>query len=194
MSIVIAYKKGDTVYMGADTKRSQGEFTTTIESKNEMKINKIGNEMLIGSVGAVANIQTMLDNREMWFNTKGKQLTKKFIVENVIPKFFIALKNEGKMKVEKGKSPIANSCFCVTDGKKIYLINDNFTVTEINDFCAIGCTCDIAYAYLRNAKSDKEPNDIILSALRGSVYRHDGVGAPYLFIDTEKFEYTDVEK
>jgi ATP-dependent protease HslVU (ClpYQ) peptidase subunit len=41
MSIVIAYKKGDTVYMGADSKRSQGDFTTPLDSKYEKKIHKI---------------------------------------------------------------------------------------------------------------------------------------------------------
>lgn len=194
MSIVIAYKRNDVVYMGADTKRSRGLFTTTIESENDMKIHRIGENMLIGAVGAVSNIQTMIDNREEWFNTKGKPLTKKFIVTNVIPAFFNTLLKERKIEIEDGKSPIAKCCFCITDGKRIFHINDFFMVTELSDFCAIGCTENIAYAYIRNAKEDKDVNEIILSALRGSVYRDDGVGAPYVFIDTKDFEFTSVEK
>ena len=194
MSIVIAYKKDNVVYMGADTKRSRGLFTTTIEAENDMKIHRIGENMLIGAVGTVSNIQTMVDNREEWFDTKGKPLTKKFIVENVIPKFYSTLRKECKIEIEKGKSPIAKCCFCVTDGKKIFHISDYFMVTELNDFCAIGCTENIAYAYIRNAKKDDSVRDVILAALRGSVYRDDGVGAPYIFIDTKDFEFTSVEK
>lgn len=194
MSIVIAYKKDGIVYMGADTKRSRGLFTFTIEAENDMKIHRIGEKMLIGAVGTVPNIQTMIDNREEWFDTKGKPLSKKFIVQNVIPRFFSALKAESKIEIEEGKSPVAKCCFCVTDGKKLFHINDFFMVTELSDFCAIGCTENIAYAYIRNADKSKDVNEIILSALRGSVYRDDGVGAPYIFIDTDKLEFTRVEK
>ena len=38
MSIVIAYKRDGVVYMGADTKRSQGNWARTIETVNDMKI------------------------------------------------------------------------------------------------------------------------------------------------------------
>ena len=194
MSIVIAYKRDGIVYMGADTKRSQGNWARTIEIVNDMKIHRIGENMLIGAVGNLSHIQTMVNNREEWFNTKGQPLTKKFIVQNVIPKFFSALKYEGKLDIEEGKSPVAKSCFCVTDGKKIFHINDYFMVTELSDFCAIGCTEYIAYAYIRNAEKTDDVKEVILSALRGSVHRDDGVGAPYIFIDTDKFEFTIVEK
>lgn len=194
MSIVIAYKKDNVVYMGADTKRSQGNWARTIETVNDMKIHKIGENMLIGAVGTLSNIQTLINNREEWFDTKGKPLTKKFIVQNVIPKFFHTLKREEKITIEEGKSPKAKCCFCITDGKKIFHIDDFFVVTELSDFCAIGCTEYIAYAYIRNANKNDNVKDIILSALRGSVYRDDGVGAPYIFIDTDKFEFSIVEK
>lgn len=194
MSIVIAYKKGDTVYMGADSKRSQGDFTTSLDSKYEKKIRKIGSNMLIGGVGLVTCIQTMIDNSDEWFNTKGKPLTKKFIVQNVIPKFFETLRKDNKIKIEDGKETVSKSVFCVTDGKKIFLIDDYFLVSECTEYCAIGCSEDIAYSHLRYADKEKHPNEIILGALRGSVYRDSGVGAPYILIDTEKFEFTDVEK
>ena len=150
--------------------------------------------MLIGGVGAVNCIQTMIDNREEWFDTKGKPLTKKFIVQNVIPRFFETLRKDNKIKVEDGKDIVSKSVFCVTDGKKIFHIDDYLLVSECKEFCAIGCSDYIAYSYLRYADNEKEPNEIILEALRGSVYRNDGVGAPYILIDTEKFEMTTVKK
>ena len=193
MSVVIAYKKGDTVYMGADSKRSKGEFTSALDPKYDTKIYKINGGMLIGAVGTVGCIQTMVDNRNEWFDTKGKPLTKKFIVQNVIPKFYESLKKENKIKNDKDKPPISKCCFCVTDGKKMFHIDDDFTVIERSDYFAIGCTDYIAYAHIRYTKKE-EPNEIILDALRGSVYRNDGVGKPYILIDTENFKITEVKE
>jgi hypothetical protein len=45
-----------------------------------------------------------------------------------------------------------------------------------------------------NAFDDYSPNEMILKALRTSSYRNDGVGAPYILINTRDNEFEVVEE
>lgn len=193
MSIIIALKQDGVVYMGADTRRSRGTFIGTIKATQDMKIHQISNQILLGGVGKVANIQVMTENARAWFDTKGKALTKKFIVTEVVPRYYNQLKALDLLRKNKDDSLSADCDICVTDGDKIFLIDNDFVVTELNEYLAIGCTDYIAYAHLRN-KGDLSPNDAILRALRGSVFRDDGVGAPYILINTRDMIMQEVEE
>ena len=83
-----------------------------------------------------------------------------------------------KLEVEEKNSgsPKCGCGFLVTDGKKIFEIDEDFEVLELSKYGQIGCTDRIALAVILNAMEECSPNEIILKALRTSSYRDDGVG------------------
>ena len=80
MSLVVAIKKDDVVYLGADTRTTRGERVRSNLAEEDLKIHRMGS-CLVGAAGTVANIQLMTNHPE-WFELKGKPLTKKFLVHH----------------------------------------------------------------------------------------------------------------
>ena len=193
MSLVVAIKKDDVVYLGADTRTTRGERVRSNLAQEDLKIHKMG-ECFVGGAGAVSTIQLLTSHPE-WFELKGKPLTKKFIVQNVLPKYYDLVKRMEKLEISEQRkaAPRCGCVFIVTDGKGLFMICDDFEVVELSKYAQIGCTDDIALSFMLNAPKDYSPNDIILKALRTSAYRNDGVGAPYVLINTgdKKFEIVE---
>ena len=193
MSLIVAMKKDGVVYMGADTRTTRGErINSSLEEKN-LKIQRVGS-CYIGGAGTVACIQLLTDQAE-WFQLNGKALTKKYLVQEVIPRFFLLLKKTGKMKVDENKKNPPNSgCyFLVTDGNALFMIDSDFSVTELSVYGEVGCTEILARTLFLNAPEDASPRELILEALRMSVYRNDGVGAPFVIVNTKENSYEFVE-
>jgi ATP-dependent protease HslVU (ClpYQ) peptidase subunit len=193
MSLVVAIKKDDVVYLGADTRTTRGKRVRSNLAEEDLKIHRMGS-CFVGAAGAVANIQLMTNHPE-WFALKGKPLTKRFIVQNVLPKYYDLVKEMDKLELEEQNSnfPKCGCTFLVTDGKKIFQIDDDFEVKELSKYGQIGCTECIALTFFLNAPEECEPNELILKALRTSSYRDDGVGAPYILINTRDNEFEVVE-
>ena len=64
---------------------------------------------------------------------------------------------------------------------------------EEGDFSSIGCTQNIAYACFSHADPAATPREMVLKALRASVNRSIGVGAPYVLVNTRDNEFEIVE-
>ena len=186
MSLVVAIKKDDVVYFGADTRVSieGGDVSRClcVLAEDELKIQRMGS-CFVGTAGYNQGSQLFLDHPE-WFELKGKPLTKRFIVQNVIPKFYDLAKEMYKL---------TPAVFLVTDGKKLFKINDDFEVVELSRYGQIGCTKTIALALILSEIDNCSPNEIILNALRESAYRNNYVGAPFVLINTRdnKFEFVE---
>ena len=196
MSLVMAIKKDGVVYLGADTRSTRGAFIESIKSEPEHKITRIGN-VYVGSAGSVSNVQIMISHPE-WFNTQGKPLTKKFLVQNVVGKYYDELERLDKLNDEGGSQnnreyPKSGGIFIVTDGDSVFLIDSDFEVVCVHSGVAIGCTKTIAIGYILSSENE-EPNDTILRAMRESSWRNKGVGAPYVLVNTRDNEFITVEE
>lgn len=194
MSLVVAIKKDDVVYLGADTRTTRGERVRSNLAEEDLKIHRMGS-CFIGAAGTVASIQLMTNHPE-WFELKGKPLTKKFLVRNVLPKYYDLVKEMDMLErgEQNSAQPKCGCTFLVTDGRKLFEIDDDFEVIELSKYGQIGCTSRIALTFLLNVYEDYPPNEIILKALRTSAYRNDGVGAPYILINTRDNKFEVVEK
>ena len=112
-----------------------------------------------------------------------------------MPKYYALLREQGLIASprESGEDADSESTFLVTDGLRIFKIKSDFTVIDEGDFAAIGCTRDIAYMSFWHADLTTAPRDLILTALRASVDRNIGVGAPYVLVNTKDNEFEIVE-
>ena len=194
MSLVVAIKRDGIVYLGADTRTTRGEHVRATLAEEDLKIHRMGS-CLVGAAGTVSNIQ-VLTNHPEWFDLKGKPLTKKFILKNIVPKFFDLLGELGRLEIdENGDEPPRSMCsFLFTDGERLFMMDNDFEVIELSTYGQVGCTEYMALSMFLNALDEYSPNEIILKALRTSAYRNDGVGAPYVLINTRDREFEMVEE
>ena len=193
MSLVVAVKHEGVVYLGADTRTTRGERVRATVAEDDLKIHRLG-DCLVGGAGSVASIQIMTSHPE-WFDLRGKPLTKKYIVQRIIPKYYELVKELDKLENLDSDSdvPKCGCSFLMTDGAKIFRVDNDFEVIELLSYGQIGCTERIALTFLLNMPKGADPDEMILKALRNSAYRNDGVGAPYVLINSKDRRFKMVE-
>ena len=142
MSILIAYKKGDTIYMGTDTRTIVNDHKKNELRGCNLKIQKLANDMLLGITGERLERQTLIAYSEIFTLDKNGKLTKKHIVKEIIPKLITVLEKEiakekqtnkelkqkkNQIHSDKNYKDIArNTLGIVNPGDKVYVnSNDN---------------------------------------------------------------------
>ena len=193
MSIIVAVKKDGAVYLGADTRTTCGEGIETHLLPSHFKIHRLGS-CYVGATGRVGTLQILKIHPE-WFELDGEPLTKRYLVREVVPKYYALLREQGLIAPpsESKKEADSESSFLVTDGVRVFRIRTDFSVIEEGDFSAIGCTRTIAHACFSHADPTVTPREQVLKALRASVKRSIGVGAPYVLVNTRDNDFEIVE-
>ena len=191
MSIIIAAKTGDCVTMICDSLECAREQSYLLEDEERYKIQMIGN-VLVGSAGKVRAIRRLISHPE-WFDTDGKPFDKRFIVTEIVPKFFKDLDEYSLLKCEKGEIPSSSSSVLMACEDRLFLLKDNFSVFEIDKCCAIGCTKYLIDPLIRDPEEGKE-FEVMLSAMRLSSELSPAVGAPYYYADTKTLKYEMIKE
>ena len=194
MSLVAAIRKDGVVYLGADTRTTSGDEIESCLSPTAHKVRRMGS-CYLGAVGDVASLQLAKIHPE-WLELGDAPLTKRYLVCEVVPKLYEIYLKAGRVEEPGGADEGVNSgcVLLVTDGERIFKINESLTVFEMGDFCAIGATEPMADAVFAKAKDTDTPRELLLRALRISAHFHESVGAPYLLVDTENNEIEIVEE
>ena len=192
MSILIACKKGDVVYMGTDTRTIKGGTKSNELCESNYKIQKMPNKMLVGIATDKKVRQVLFASPEIFTLDANEQLTHKHIVTSIIPKIQQTLRKYDLLIEDEGKVPIMPGEILLAYQDRLYEICWQFSVYYSQDALAVS-SCPIAdYAQytLFNAKNDEHPNQTITNAL-DVVARHSYlVGRPYVLIDTKDQKYT----
>ena len=189
MSILIAYKKGDTVYMGTDTRTIVNDHKKNELRGCNLKIQKLANDMLLGITGERLERQTLIAYSEIFTLDKNGKLTKKHIVKEIIPKLITVLEKEGLLIEKEGELPYMKAVILLVHKGTIYEICSGFAVIKYEDFQVVGRVSDYAHATLMNTKPMDSIEERIVKALDIVAENSQYVGKPYLLINTKELEY-----
>ena len=134
MSILIAYKKGGTVYMGTDTRVIVNSSKRNDLCECNYKIQKLDNGMLLGITGEQVERQTIFANSDIFTPDKRGELTRKHIVKVIIPRLLSVAKKEGILQEPKDETPYVRAMLLLAYKDVLYEICSNFTVLRYEDF------------------------------------------------------------
>ncbi len=187
MSVVVAIKDKDKVWVGCDSQFSYGYAKGTLSNKNNYKIFKPSNEsdVIIGLCGYVrdANILSCVDEYIEEITKLKDEVNFKYIVTKVVPKIFNILKENKRIIEKKDELEEMGSelIFVYRDG--IYQINSDGCVIEIDDYVAIGSGARVAMGYL-NQHSDN-PKDAVAKAIKSTCTTDLYVNYPIILMNTK---------
>ena len=170
MSVVVAIKKGDKVYVGADSQVTRGGTRATLKNPNNYKIWKVigVDNCLMAHVGTVrdANIVRLIDNLVTDYDIYRDRIGYGFVVTSVVPDIFAALKQAGYLKDEQYLDHM-ESRYLFIYKDKLFTINTDGCVLEIDDYVAIGSGEDQAIGSLLSTEGE-EPQTRIIKAIKAS--------------------------
>ena len=190
MSLIIATKTKDRVIMMCDSVTTSNPNYAVINDEIKYKTTRV-KDVLVGTAGRVAAIRRLTAHPE-WFETNGEPFDKRFIVKNIIPRFFRDLDEHGLTEEYDGM-PAFDGGIILAHKDKIFQILRGFEVHEMDKVAAIGCTRTLVAPILGCIKEGEEL-ETMLKAQRLSAELSRSVGPPYLYIDTVDFEYKTVEE
>ena len=194
MSILIAYKKGDAIYMATDTRVIVDE-----EKRNELcecnyKIQKLDNGMLVGITGQRMERQTIFANSHIFTLDKNNSLTRKHIVKEIIPALLSILDRESLLRECEDETPYMKAIIMLAHKDVVYEICSSFSIVRYEDFQALGRASESAQAVLVNTKESDDINERLIRTLDVVANNSPLVGRPYLLIDTKDQEYKIIRR
>jgi len=185
MSLAIAIKKGDTVFVGADSLMSKKYGLKSLLKEGHEKAWKIKESGVIfahsGWVGNRNIIQMSDDIIDNDFTDRVIQF--KDVVNNIVPKMMSLL--------EKRKTSESNHCSCssfiLAHRDKLYEIDQDGCVIEpYDDYVSIGSGSEVADGAFQVIKNYEHfsPEQKIVKILSGACAIHSSVGYPIRVINT----------
>ena len=183
MSLAIAIKKGDTVFVGADSLLSRQNSLKSVLKEGHEKAWKIkGSCVIFAHTGAVVdrNIIEMSDDIiDNDFSDRTIQF--KDVVNNIVPKMMSLLKKEEF-------NNCSYSSFILAHRDKLYEIdNDGCVVEPYEDYVSIGSGSEVADGAFQVIKDCEHltPEQKIVKIISAACDIHSSVGYPIRVINTK---------
>ena len=187
MSVVVAIKDGKKVYIGADSQATKGTTRITLRNPNNFKIWKVNDSKncLMASVGDIrdSNVIRLVSNIVDDYDEFVNRVNYKFVVKFIVPNIVRDLKRAGFIKDESYVDHI-NSSFLFAYKDKLFLIEHDLSVIEIDDYVAIGSGSSEAIGSLLSTEND-DPKIRIIKAIKASAANDIYVDYPIVLTDTE---------
>lgn len=190
MSVVVAIKEGNKVFVGADSQATIGGTRTTLRNPNNFKIWKVGdtNHCLMAHVGHVreANVVRLLDIVDEYDVYKNR-IDYRYVVKRVIPAIVEGL--ERARIIKQGETiKYMDSSYLFIYKNRLFNIGEDFSVIEVEDYVAIGSGCNQAVGSLLSTEGEK-PRDRIIKAIKASAASDIYVDYPIIITDSNKCEF-----
>ena len=193
MSVVVAIKKNDVIYMGADSQATRGGTRSTLSNPNNYKIWPVldVDNCLMGCVGSLrANniIKVSTDLIPEIVDLKDS-LDFRFVVRSFVPALMRELDLYDAMSKDKDTCPDMNASFILAYRDRLYVIDSYGSVIEVDDFCAIGSGASEALGSLLSSTEIKDPIDRITMAIKASASHDIYVDYPIVISNTDDTEF-----
>ena len=177
MSLVIAIKDKDRIVLGADRQSSVGGTKEHTSTKIWPVRDLPG--AIMGSVGSARASQIIQYSNVIDKNVLSKEITTEYIICVISPLIAASLKSNGVTvnNPDDGICDIMPNTFIFAYKDKAWMIWNDFSVSEITDYLAIGSGSDIAKGALF-ATQDKNPFERIVTGI-------DAAAINTLYVDNE---------
>lgn len=191
MSVVVAIKSENNIYIGADSQVTKGGTRSTLKNPNNYKIWKVGgiDHCLMAHVGAVrdACVVRLMDGLVTEYNVYKNHVDYEFVVKKVVPEIVDELKDYGMVKDDKFIDML-DSSFLFVYKNKLFLISRDRSVLEIDDYVAMGSGEDQAIGSLLSTEG-QDPKERIVKAIKATAASDIYVDYPIIITDTKSTEF-----
>ena len=192
MSVVVAIKKDGKVYMGADSQVSKGGTRLSLTNPNNYKIWKVKGveNCLMGSVGNLrdACVVRVMRGLVREIDAIKDEVDFEYVVGRIVPMIREELIDYGYIKKD-GVFEGFDSSFLFAYQDKLYYINSDASVIEIDDCIAIGSGSSEAIGSLLTSMNIEDSKERIIKAIKSSATHDIYVDYPIILSDTESTEF-----
>lgn len=197
MSVVVAIKDGDKVWVGCDSQVTTGYTKSTLKSQMKIWKSEDDKDIVMGLVGDCRD-NNILSTTDKWIEELVKlkdEVNFKYVVRNVVPKIFRELNQYGRMRAKDGIQSI-ESTLIFAHKDKAYIIYSDGCVAEIEDMEAIGSGGRLSTGAINIIKNDTKltAKEKLIKAIKTACESDLYVNYPIVIMNTEDDEIIMVDK
>ncbi|MFH5881300.1 hypothetical protein [Liberiplasma polymorphum] len=186
MSVIVAIKQENVIFMGADSQITKGGTRRSYSNPSNYKIWRIkdAKNSLMGGVGLVREIN--IAKMEKYFNVLAQHnndINFDYMVLEFVPHLFKTLKENNLIKKEDNEIPASNCVYLVAYKSKLFQVGSDGAVIEIDDFAAIGSGSNEAMGSLLSSQT-LSPKERITMAIKASAANDIYVDYPIIISNT----------
>lgn len=182
MSIIIGYVSDGKVYMGADSAKTLDNYSFSDTTETGMNVFRLPGGVICGVIGTAVK-QTIQTNPQWFDGLADEPLTKKFIVNEVLPELFGKLKELDLLDGEEGEDPDLGGTVLLAQNDKLFCIDSDFCVYAVDEFCVAGNGSDYTVPRIMLHK-DEPIGDMMYAALTDAKAYMRNVCEPYYMLST----------
>lgn len=196
MSVVLAIKQDNKIYLGADSQVTRGGTRLSLSNPNNYKIWKVKGveNCIIGSVGVLrdACVIRIMDNLIRQNEITDETISFEYVVDRIVPRMKRELEEYGYLSKNE-KFDGFDSSFLIAHKDKLYYIGSDAAVIEIDDCIAIGTGSNESLGSLLSTNNE-DPLKRIIKAVKSSATHDIYVDYPIIITDTESTEFSIINK
>jgi ATP-dependent protease HslVU (ClpYQ) peptidase subunit len=195
MSVVVAIKEDDKIWVGCDSQVTSGYTKSTLKLQRKIWKASDNNELIMGVVGDLRDAN-ILSTSEEWIEELPKlkdEINFKYIVRKIVPKIFKELNSFGRMKQRDNIQSIeSNVIFAYKDNA--YSIQGDGCVIEIDDILVDGSGYRLCLGTWNNIKDkDIAIRDKLIQVIKSACESDLYVNYPIIIMNTKDKEIEIIE-
>lgn len=188
MSVVVAIKNNGKIYIGADSQSIRGGSRTSLTNPNNYKIWKVKGveNTLMAHVGYSrdASVIRVMDDLVREIDVIHDEIDYEYVVNRIVPMIIDELSDRKYINIRE-KFDTLDSRFLFAHKDKLFLISNDATVTEIDDYVSMGSGESEAIGSLITTENEENPISRIIKAIKSSSVHDIYVDYPIIISDTE---------
>ena len=192
MSVVVAIKENDRIYIGADSQVTKGGTRTTLKNPNNYKIWRVDDreDSLMAHVGNLRDgcVVRLMNGIVDDYDVFNDRIDYRFVVKYLMPEIVKNLKDAQYVTVNDSYIDFIDSSFLFAHKDRLYQISSDLSVIEVDDCCAIGSGSDQAMGSLLSTEG-QDPKTRIVKAIKASAASDIYVDYPIILVDTKHGEF-----
>ena len=192
MSVVVAIKEGNKIYMGADSQVTRGGTRLSLSNPNNYKIWKVKGveNCLMASVGDLrdACVIRIMNGLVREIDALKGEVDFEYVVGRIVPLIKEELIDYGYIKKD-GVFEGFESSYLFAFEDKLFYINRDASVIEIDDCIAIGSGSNEAIGSLITSSKEEDSEQRIVKAIKSSAAHDIYVDYPIILVNTETTEF-----
>lgn len=189
MSIILAYKKGDKVYMATDTAVTANGYLIRETSEDNFKIRKSPGGILVGVTGERGLRQEIFSLIDEFTLDKNGNLTKKHIASEIVPKLYFHLMDNEMLEKPDDNVPYMKASVLIAFKDQIFDICNDFSVYRYMTYQAHGEASDFISYALAHVDNTKDITEQMIKIMKLAEKHCKNIRRPFVMINTEEIRF-----
>jgi ATP-dependent protease HslVU (ClpYQ) peptidase subunit len=191
MSLIIAYKKDDVIYLASDSQSTSSNYDKYTSTNPEFaKLTMLDNGIIVGRTGRMSYNQQIVYSGAITLDDNG-ELTREHLVLNVIPKL-LKIKKEWINDNGARDNSDVSSTLVLAHKDKLFLVECDLLTYTVEHMALIGSGGGYAFASVAAIDPESPIEPQLVAALKIATKYTASVGGPFIMVNTKDATFKTV--